>query len=182
MSRRRKVVIAICLAAAMFGGAGLWALPEVVRRVAVRKIPELTGRATSIEDIDLNLFTGRFAVKKLRMERRPGHGPEAFVEFDRLEGRVALSPACDRASTGGRPGTAPSPSPVEVEGPTSRVGISGRITAVLVPASPALEEVKSRTGLNVEPFGFDFSDLLALFVKPVVKQEPSRWTFSLGSP
>ena len=69
---------------------GLWALPEIVRRVAVAKIPQLTGRAASIEDVDLNLFTGRFAVKNLRIARRPGHGPEAFVEFDRLDGHVGL--------------------------------------------------------------------------------------------
>ncbi len=146
MSRRLKIVLAVSLVLTALIGAGLWALPEVVRRVAVAKIPELTGRATSIEDVDLNLFTGRFAVKKLRMARRPGRGKEAFVEFDRLDGRVALS-ALLRSDI--------------------RV-------AELRLSRPAVRF--TRTG----PFDFDFSDLLRLFVRPVTKEEPSRWTFSIG--
>ncbi len=90
MSRRLKILVALCLVLALLTGALLWALPEIVRRVAVGKLTVLTGRQTSIERVELNLFTGRFAVKRLRMARRPGHGPEAFVEFDRLAGRVAL--------------------------------------------------------------------------------------------
>lgn len=91
MSRRFKILVALCLVLAVLTGALLWALPEIVRRVAVGKLTVLSGRQTSIERVELNLFTGRFAVNRLRMARRPGHGPEAFVEFDRLAGRVALS-------------------------------------------------------------------------------------------
>ena len=90
MSRRLKILVALCLVLALLTGALPWALPEIVRRVAVGKLTELSGRQTSIERVELNLFTGRFAVNRLRMARRPGHGPEAFVEFDRLAGRVAL--------------------------------------------------------------------------------------------
>ena len=90
MSRRLKILVALCLVLALLIGALLWALPEIVRRVAVGKLTVLSGRQTSIERVELNLFTGRFAVNRLRMARRPGHGPEAFVEFDRLAGRVAL--------------------------------------------------------------------------------------------
>ena len=90
MSRRLKILVALCLVLALLIGALLWALPEIVRRVAVGKLTELSGRQTSIERVELNLFTGRFAVNRLRMARRPGRGPEAFVEFDRLAGRVAL--------------------------------------------------------------------------------------------
>jgi hypothetical protein len=90
LSRRLKILVALCLVLALLIGALLWALPEIVRRVAVGKLTVLSGRQTSIERVELNLFTGRFAVNRLRMARRPGHGPEAFVEFDRLAGRVAL--------------------------------------------------------------------------------------------
>jgi uncharacterized protein involved in outer membrane biogenesis len=91
LSRRPTLIVAISLVAVALAAAGLWALPEVVRRVALGKIPELTGRAASIEDVDLDLFTGRFAIKNLRIAERPGYGPEAFLQVARLDGRVALS-------------------------------------------------------------------------------------------
>ena len=90
MSRRFKVLIALGVAVVALVAALIWVLPEVVRRVAVSKLTELSGRATSIERVEINPFTGRFAVSRFRMARRAGHGPEAFVEFDRLDGRVLL--------------------------------------------------------------------------------------------
>jgi hypothetical protein len=90
LSRRAIVLLAAGLAALILGGLALWALPEVVRRVAVAKIPALTGRATSIGRVELNLFTGRFAVTNFSMARAPGRGPEPFVQFDRLAGRLSL--------------------------------------------------------------------------------------------
>ncbi len=80
--RRGLVILAIVVVA---GGAFLWALPELIRRQAVAQIPKLTGRAASIEDIDLNLFTRRLVVRNFRLaERDPA---KAFVEFERLEAR-----------------------------------------------------------------------------------------------
>lgn len=85
MSRRGKIWLAVGLVLLVLGGAFLWALPELIRRQAVARIPKLTGRAASIEDIDLNLFTGRLAVKNFRLaERDPAR---AFVEIERLEAR-----------------------------------------------------------------------------------------------
>jgi uncharacterized protein involved in outer membrane biogenesis len=88
MTRRSRWLVA--LGAVLFAavGAGLWALPELVRRVALDQIPKVTGRAASIEDIDLNLFTGRFAIKKFRMAER--QGAEALIELERLDGRLWL--------------------------------------------------------------------------------------------
>src|SRR5215471_12695244 len=63
-------------------------LPEIVRQVVVRQVPKAIGRQITIEDIDLNLFTGRLAIKKLRLSERTGS--QAFVEFERLEVRMAL--------------------------------------------------------------------------------------------
>src|SRR5499427_2166097 len=62
--------------------------PEIVRQVVVRQVPKAIGRQITIEDIDLNLFTGRLAIKKLRLAERTGS--QAFVEFERLEARMAL--------------------------------------------------------------------------------------------
>lgn len=91
MSRRVAIAIVVCGAVAVLVGGALWALPELVRRVAVGKIAALTGRATSIARVELNLFTGRFAVHQFTMARRTADRPGAFVEFDRLDGRLALS-------------------------------------------------------------------------------------------
>ena len=63
-------------------------LPEIVRQVVIRQVPKAIGRQITIEDIDLNLFTGSLAIKKLRLSERTG--PQAFVEFERLEARMAL--------------------------------------------------------------------------------------------
>src|SRR5262249_3590588 len=52
------------------------------------QVPKAMGRQITIEDIDLNLFTGKLAIKKLRLGERTG--PQAFVEFERLEARLAL--------------------------------------------------------------------------------------------
>src|SRR5262252_4307538 len=87
----RRWRIPLLVAATLFvvaAGVFLWQLPEIVRRVAVARIPELTGRAVSIDDIDLNLFTGRVALKGFRMAERAGS--EAFIKFDRLDARLFL--------------------------------------------------------------------------------------------
>jgi len=89
LSRRLRILVGVLLAVVALGAIGLWALPHVVRRVAVTQLTSLTGRATSIEAVHLNLFTGRLAVVGLRMARRPGRGPEAFIEFERLDVHVA---------------------------------------------------------------------------------------------
>ena len=88
MTRRRKFWLAGIVALLLIlGGAFLWALPELLRRQAVARIPAMTGRAVSIGDIDLNLFTGRLVIKNFRLaERDPS---QAFVEFERLEARWA---------------------------------------------------------------------------------------------
>src|SRR5262245_54181218 len=87
MSRRLKLPVAVVALLVGLGGGLLWALPEIVRRTLEAQVPKLTGRAVSIEDIDLNLFTGRLVLKKLRLaERDPA---EAFVRADRVELRVS---------------------------------------------------------------------------------------------
>ena len=88
MRRWRTPLIIVAILVVLAMGAFLWTLPEIVRRVAVGRIPELTGRRVTIEDIDLNLFTGSVALKGFRLAER--EGPEAFLKFDRLDARVFL--------------------------------------------------------------------------------------------
>ncbi len=87
MTRRLRILLSVVALLVVLGGVFLWALPELVRRQVVTRIPELTGRAVSIEDIDLNLFTGRLALKKLRLaERNPS---EDFITAERVDVRVS---------------------------------------------------------------------------------------------
>jgi hypothetical protein len=57
--------------------------------VALQQLPTLTRRAAAIEDVDLNLFTGRFAIVGFRLSEPDGR--QVFVAFRRLEGRLAWS-------------------------------------------------------------------------------------------
>ena len=81
--KRWLIVLAALL---VVGIAFVWSLPEIVKWQALKQIPAITGRAASIEDIDINLFTGRVAIKKFRLaEQDPA---QTFVEFERLDVRV----------------------------------------------------------------------------------------------
>jgi hypothetical protein len=86
MSRRLKRGLIVLAALLVAGVAFVWALPEIVKWQAVKQIAALTGRQVSIEDIDINLFTGRVAIKSFRLaEQDPS---QTFVGFDRLDVRV----------------------------------------------------------------------------------------------
>jgi len=86
LSRRLKRWLIVLAALLVVGIAFVWSLPEIVKWQALKQIPAITGRAAAIEDIDINLFTGRVAIKKFRLaEPDPA---QAFVEFERLDVRV----------------------------------------------------------------------------------------------
>jgi uncharacterized protein involved in outer membrane biogenesis len=86
--RLGKLGLALIVVVALVIVGFFASLPEIVRQVVVRQVPKAIGRQITIEDIDLNLFTGNLAIKKLRLAERTG--PQAFVEFERLEARLAL--------------------------------------------------------------------------------------------
>jgi len=86
--RRRRLLLAAAIVLVVMVSVGLWALPELVRRIAVDQVVKVTGRRATIEDVDLNLFTGYVAVKGFRLAER--EGPEPFVQFERLEARLFL--------------------------------------------------------------------------------------------
>lgn len=71
------------------GAVGLYALPEVVRRVAVARIQASTQRPASIDRVDLNVFTGRLTVHGLRVAERDGRTP--FTVVGRLHVQVRLA-------------------------------------------------------------------------------------------
>src|SRR5215510_10369964 len=88
MSRRRKLALVVGASLVVLAGAFLWALPEIVRRVALDQIPKRIGRAVAIDDVDLNLFTGRLALRNVRLADRDG--PDPFVAFERLDVRLSI--------------------------------------------------------------------------------------------
>jgi hypothetical protein len=87
MSRARKLALVVLVGLVLLGAGVLWALPEILRRVALDQIPKRTGRALAIGDIDLNLFTGHLAIESFRLADR--EGPEPFVAFERLTLRLS---------------------------------------------------------------------------------------------
>src|SRR5207244_13535940 len=58
VSRRRTIWLAVAVVVLLLGGALLWALPELIRRQAVTRLPAMIGRAVSIGGLALNVFTG----------------------------------------------------------------------------------------------------------------------------
>ena len=88
LARLGKLGLVLVLLAALVVVGFFASLPEIVRQVAVRQVPKTIGRPISIEDIDLNLFSGYLAIKKLRLGER--EGKQTFVEFERLEARLGL--------------------------------------------------------------------------------------------
>jgi hypothetical protein len=90
MAMRRGAVILLSVVGVLFvlGGAFLWALPEIVRRITLDQIPKRTGRAAAIDDVDLNVFTGRVALTNVRLTER--RSPESFVALERVEVRLGL--------------------------------------------------------------------------------------------
>jgi uncharacterized protein involved in outer membrane biogenesis len=88
--RAMKRLLALAVALVVLIGAALWALPEIVRRVATDQASKTLGRQVSIDDVDLNLFTRRVAIKKFRLA--DSKGPEPFVAFERLDVRFSYWP------------------------------------------------------------------------------------------
>ena len=88
--RVRKVLVAVLAALVVVVGLGLAILPEIVRRVAESQAHKLAGRVLTLEDVDLNLFTGHLALKGAKVFK-PGVNERA-VEFERLDVRLDYLP------------------------------------------------------------------------------------------
>jgi hypothetical protein len=87
LSARRWLLLISCVV--LVGLAlTLYALPEVVRRVAIARIHALTGRPVVIDRVDLSLLAGRFTVRGFRLAERGGQDP--FADFGELEVRLHL--------------------------------------------------------------------------------------------
>ena len=86
----RRPLVAVLAVLVVVLAIGLSILPEIVRRVVVREAAKLTGRAVSLADVDLNLFTGYVALKGFKLGHRGAR--ESAVELERLEVRLDYLP------------------------------------------------------------------------------------------
>jgi uncharacterized protein involved in outer membrane biogenesis len=85
--RARKILVAVLAILVVVVAVGLAILPEIVRRVAESQAPKFAGRTLTLEDVDLNLFTGHLTLKGGKVFK-PGRNERAF-EFERLDVRLA---------------------------------------------------------------------------------------------
>jgi hypothetical protein len=90
MTRRRKKWLIITGAALAVFIIFIWTLPEIVRSIALKQIAATTHRGVAIEDIDINLFTRRIAIKNFRLADRTR--PDALVQFKELSTKFFYTP------------------------------------------------------------------------------------------
>ena len=174
MSRRLQRLLIVLAALLVLGVAFVWTLPVIVRWQALKQIPVTTGRAVSIEDIDVNLFTGRVAIKNFRLaEQDPA---QTFVEFERLDVRVVpWSPLFGHIRIAEFVLTAPTVNLVRLS-PTefNFSDILARLAASPAPAppTPAEPELKTRGTVGIERFALIRANLT--FIDRAVKPA-SEW-------
>ena len=84
-SRRSLIVISGVLLLVVVVGAMLYALPTVARHVAISQLRAITKRPVSIDRVDVQLLSGRFAIHGLHVAEPDG---APFADFERLEARL----------------------------------------------------------------------------------------------
>ena len=88
MSVRRWLVLGVVVLLVAAAGLRL-ALPELIRLAVVARVQAITGRAVSLDAVDVALLRGRVALRGFRMADRAAE-PEPFAEFDRLDLHLRL--------------------------------------------------------------------------------------------
>jgi uncharacterized protein involved in outer membrane biogenesis len=80
-SRRSLVVISGALVLLIAVAATLYALPTVVRHVAITRLQAITKRPVTIDRVDVGLLSGRFTFHGLRVAEPDGTTPFADCEL-----------------------------------------------------------------------------------------------------
>jgi uncharacterized protein involved in outer membrane biogenesis len=88
-TRRATWIAAVAVVLVALVATALVMLPVIARRMMVQRVARLTGRAVTLDDIDLNIFTGRLALKKFSLAQRAS--TDAALAFDRLDIGVSLT-------------------------------------------------------------------------------------------
>jgi len=185
MSRRLKRWLIVLAALLVVGIAFIWTLPEIVKWQALKQIPAITGRAVAIEDIDINLFTGRVAIKKFRLaEPDPA---QAFVELERLDVRVVpWSPIFGHIRVAELVLTAPTVKLVRVSSTVFNFSdILARLATSAGPPPPTPPEprAKSRWTIGIDRFALIRANLTATdrAVKPVSEWKVQDLSIEAGN-
>jgi hypothetical protein len=87
VSRRLLLIVGIVLFAIV---ATLYALPALVRHVAIARIGAITHRSVRIDRVDLDILTGHLTVRGFHLAERNGETP--FADFEQLDVRLHLLP------------------------------------------------------------------------------------------
>jgi hypothetical protein len=87
-SRGRRWLVLIVGVSLVAVAATVYALPEVVRRVAVARLQGITHRPVRIDRVNLNLLTGWLSVSGFHLAERGGE--TAFADFERLDVHLHL--------------------------------------------------------------------------------------------
>jgi Domain of Unknown Function (DUF748) len=88
MSWRRWLALGVVVFVVAAAGLRL-ALPELIRLTVVARVRAITGRAVSLDAVDVALLRGHVALRGFRIADRAGE-PEPFAEFDRLDLHLRL--------------------------------------------------------------------------------------------
>ena len=82
--------LALGVLVSLVAAAGLrLALPELIRLTVVARVRAITGRAVSLDGVDVALLSGRVALRGFRLADRSGES-EPFAEFGRLDLHLRL--------------------------------------------------------------------------------------------
>src|ERR1051326_8064176 len=165
MTRRRKKWLIISGAALAVFIIFIWTLPEIVRSIALKQIAAATHRAVAIEDIDINLFTRRIAIKNFRLADRTR--PDALVQFKELSTKFYYTPLFGKHLRLAE---------LNLVGPSwgiARTGPSEFNFSDLIPP-PAKEKKKEESGMTFTIDRFKLSDG-ALVLDDQVVQPARSW-------
>src|SRR5215471_819769 len=83
MSLRRWLALGVLVSLVATAGLRL-ALPELIRLAVIARVHAITGRAATLEAVDVALLQGRISLRGFRLADRPTE-KEPFAELDRLD-------------------------------------------------------------------------------------------------
>ena len=87
MRTRHWVILVSFVLLVAIGATMVWALPEIIRRVAIARIQAMTGRPTQIERVEANVLAGRLIVHGVNLAEPDG---QPFADLKRLDVHVKL--------------------------------------------------------------------------------------------
>ena len=90
MSLRRWLALGVVVSLVAAAGLRL-ALPELIRLAVIARVHAITGRAASLDAVDVALLRGRVSLRGFRLADRASE-QEPFAEFDRLDLHLRLPP------------------------------------------------------------------------------------------